>query len=160
VKVTVQQPSITTRSSRFDSSPDSIPLSTSATFLKTPTTNKLPFFSSSSKMTSSIASSAPEFSISGASSIDDAEESALYEQYLPLSHGRQSNPSPEMRKKIIEDWSQTQQRALPRSRSEANTIPIEQSQQQQQTATTTTSQIKPVKQIFFSFLYIYIYIYK
>jgi hypothetical protein len=154
VKVTVQQPSITTRSSRFDSSPDSSPLSTSATFLKTPTTNKLPFFSSSSK----IASSAPEFSISGASSIDDAEESALYEQYLPLSHGRQSNPSPEMRKKIIEDWSQTQQRALPRSRSEANTIPIEQSQQQQQTATTTTSQIKPVKQIFFSFLYIYIYI--
>ena len=117
-------------------------------------------------MTTSMASSAPEFSVSGTSSIDDAEELALYEQYLSISHARQSNPSPEIRKKLFDDRSQIQQRALPRSRSEVNTIPIEQLQQQQQkqqqqqqeqqqqssTTTTTTSQIKPVGK-FFLFLH-------
>jgi site-specific recombinase XerD len=110
-------------------------------------------------MTSSSASSAPEFSISGTSSIDDAEEIALYEQYLSISHARQSNPSPEMRKKMFDDLAQMQQRALPRSRSEVNTVPTEQSQQQQQQKQeqqqqqqTTTSQIKPVGK-FFSFLH-------
>jgi site-specific recombinase XerD len=110
-------------------------------------------------MTPSITSSAPEFSISGTSSIDDAEEIALYEQYLSISHPRQSNPSPEMRKKMFDDLAQMQQRALPRSRSEVNTVPTEQSQQQQQQKQeqqqqqqTTTSQIKPVGK-FFSFLH-------
>lgn len=98
-----------------------------------------------------MASSAPEFSISGASSIDDAEEIALYEQYLSISHARQSNPSPEMRKKQFEHWTQTQQRGLPRSRSEVQTSPMDPSQQEQQQQTTiitTTSQIKAVSKFF------------
>ena len=104
-------------------------------------------------MTTSIASSAPEFSISGTSSIDDSEELALYEQYLSISHGRQSNPSPEMRKKTFEDRNQLQQRALPRSKSEVHTAPTDQSSQQH----IATSQIKPVgkNRIFFSSFYIY-----
>ncbi len=154
VKVTVQQPSIT-RTSRFDSSPDAIPSSTStSTFLKTPTSNNVALFSSSSpssKMTTSIASSAPEFSISGTSSIDDSEELALYQQYLSISHGRQSNPSPEMRKKTFEDYTKMQPKVFPRSKSEVHTPPTEQSQQhyQQQQQQTTTSQIKPVSKFFF-----------
>ena len=106
-------------------------------------------------MTNSMASSAPEFSVSGTSSIDDAEELALYEQYLSISHARQSNPSPEMRKKTFDDLAQMQQRALPRSRSEVNTIPSEQlqQQQQQQSTTTTTSQIKPVGKFFLFLTY-------
>jgi hypothetical protein len=114
-------------------------------------------------MTNSLASSAPEFSVSGTSSIDDAEELALYEQYLSISHARQSNPSPEMRKKTFDDLAQKQQRALPRSRSEVNTIPLEQlqqqqqqqqqEQQQQQSTTTTTSQIKPVGKFFLFLTY-------
>jgi len=146
VKLTVQQPSITTRPSHFDSSPESMPSSSSSSlFLKTPTSNNLPIFSSSI-MTTSTASSAPEFSVSGTSSIDDSEESALYEQYLSISHGRQSNPSPEMRKKTFENWLDIQERTLPRSKSEVNTAPTEQSRQQQ----TVTSQIKPVSKFFFS----------
>ncbi|CAF2384351.1 unnamed protein product [Rotaria sp. Silwood2] len=145
VKVTVQQPSITTSSSsRIDSSAESI---LSSSFLKTPTSNIIPSFSSS-HMTTSTASSAPEFSISGASSIDDSEELALYEQYLSISYGRQSNPSPEIRKKTVDDVAKIQQRILPRSKSEVNTIPIEQSQSQQQhhhQQQITTSQIKPVR---------------
>lgn len=85
---------------------------------------------------------------------------ALYEQYLSISHARQSNPSPEMRKKIFEDWTQNQQRGLPRSRSEVHTSAIEssqseqqrqdsqeeehQQQRQQRQQTITTSQIKAV----------------
>jgi hypothetical protein len=144
-----------------------MPSSTSSAFLKTPISNNVPLFSSSSsKMTTSIASSAPEFSISGASSIDDSEELALYEQYLSISHARQSNPSPEMRKKIFEDWTEIQQKILPRSKSEVHTTPIEQYQQQHhhhqqqqqqhhhhhQQQTTTTSQIKPVSKFFFSYI--------
>ena len=131
VKVTVQQPSITARTSRFDSSPDPVSASTSSTLLKTPTTSNIAL-STTPKVTTSMASSAPEFSISGASSIDDSEEIALYEQYLSISHARQSNPSPEMRKKMFEDWTQTQQRGLPRSRSEVHTSAIESSQSEQQ----------------------------
>ena len=146
VKVTVQQPSITNRSSsRFDSATDPVP-SSSSSFLKTPKSNNLPLYSSS-LMSTSIASSAPEFSISGASSIDESEELALYEHYLSISHARQSNPSPEMRKKTFDDWDKMQQRPLPRSRSEANTAPIEYSQQQQQQQT-ATSQIKTVSKFF------------
>jgi hypothetical protein len=145
VKLTVQQPSITTRPSHFDSSPESIPSSSSSSlFLKTPTSNNLPIFSPSI-MTTSTASSAPEFSVSGTSSIDDSEESALYEQYLAISHGRQSNPSPEMRKKTFENWLDIQERTIPRSKSEVNTAPTEQSRQQQ----TVTSQIKSVSKSFF-----------
>jgi hypothetical protein len=148
VKVTVQQPSITSRPSRFDSSPESVP-SSSSSFLKTPTSNNLPLFVPSI-MTTSTASSAPEFSVSGTSSMDDSEELALYEQYLSISHGRQSNPSPEMRKKFFDDWTKTQPRVLPRSKSEVNTGPIEQLQkhQQQQQTTTTTSKIKTVSKFF------------
>ena len=112
--------------------------------------------SSASKMTTSMASSAPEFSISGASSIDDAEEIALYEQYLSISHARQSNPSPEMRKKQFDDWTQMQSRGLPRSRSEVHTCPIESSQEdrqhhglhEEQQTTTLTSQIRAVSKFF------------
>ena len=143
VKVTVQQPSITNRSTRIDSLFESIP---SSAFLKTPTSYTVPMFSSS-LMTTSIASSAPEFSISGTSSLDDSEEAALYEQYLSISHGRQSNPSPEMRKKTFEDFAQMQQRTMPRSRSEVSPSPIEQFQQQQEI---TTSHIKIVSKFFFS----------
>jgi hypothetical protein len=144
VKLTVQQPSIATRPSHFDSSPESIPLSSSSSlFLKTPTSTNLPIYSPSI-MTTSTASSAPEFSVSGTSSIDDSEESALYEQYLAISHGRQSNPSPEMRKKTFDNWLDIQERTLPRSKSEINTAPTEQSRQQQ----TATSQIKPVSKFF------------
>ncbi|CAF1000337.1 unnamed protein product [Adineta steineri] len=125
VKVTVQQPSITSRPSRFDSSPDNIK-TPSSSHLKTPTSNALPI------MTTSTTSSAPEFSLSGASSIDDSDDLALYDQYLLSSHGRQSNPSPELRKKTFDDWIKFEQRYLPRSKSEINTGPTEQSQQQQQ----------------------------
>ena len=128
LKVTVEQPSTTSRPSRFDSMIDSIP---SSVLLKTPAFTNLPI-SSSSLMTSSAASSAPEFSISGTSSLDDSEEFALYEQYLSISHGRQSNPSPEIRKKIFEPNAQIQHRPLPRSKSEAHNPSSEPQQQQQQ----------------------------
>ncbi|CAF1268902.1 unnamed protein product, partial [Adineta ricciae] len=151
VKVTVQQASITKHSSQFDSSPESVPSSTSSlSLLKTPLLTTLPMFSSSSIMTTSTASSAPEFSISGTSSIDDSEELALYEQYLTLSHVRQSNPSPEMRKKTFENWLDVQQRALPRSKSEVTTTPTEQasssssSSSHQLQTTAATSQIRPI----------------
>jgi hypothetical protein len=121
VKVTVQQPSITNRSSRFDSSSEN--LSSSLLHLKTPTSNTLPI------MTTSTTSSAPEFSLSGPSSIEDSDELASYDQYLS-SHGRQSNPSPELRKKTLDDWTKLEQRSLPRSKSEINTLPTIQSQQQ------------------------------
>jgi hypothetical protein len=127
VKVTVQQPSITARSSRFDSSPENISPSSSS-HLKTPATNI---------MTSSTTSSAPEFSFSGASSVEDSDD-LLYENYSK-SQSRQSNPSPELSKNTLEDWAKTEQRYLPRSKSEIHTGPIEQSQQQ-----TTHSQIKTV----------------
>lgn len=145
VKVTVQQPSITSPPACMNSSSESIPSSSSSFLLKTPTSNMLPFFSPSI-MTMSTASSAPEFSISGASSIDDSEELALYEQYLSISYGRQSNPSPEMRKKSVEDSLKLQQRLLPRSKSETNNSPAEQSSQHhhQQQNTLKTSQIKTV----------------
>ncbi|CAF1658801.1 unnamed protein product, partial [Adineta ricciae] len=130
VKVTVQQPSITSRPSRFDSSPENI--TPSSSHLKTPTSNTIPI------MSTSTTSSAPEFSLSGASSVDDSDDLALYDQYLS-SHGRQSNPSPELRKKNFDDWIKLEQRYLPRSKSEINTGPTEQSPQQN-----TTSQIKPV----------------
>jgi hypothetical protein len=120
VKVTVQQPSITNRSSRFDSSSENL----SSSHLKTPTPNILPI------MTTSTTSSAPEFSLSGASSVEDSDESALYDQYL-LSHCRQSNPSPEIRKKTFDDWINLEQRYLPRSKSEINTLPIDHQSQQQ-----------------------------
>ena len=116
VKVTVQQPSITTRSSRFDSSSENL----SSTHLKTPISNALPI------MTTSTTSSAPEFSISGASSVEDSDELALYDQYIS-SHGRQSNPSPELRKNSLDDWLKIEQRHLPRSKSEISTLPNEQS---------------------------------
>jgi hypothetical protein len=136
VKVTVQQPSITTRSSRFDSSSESVSPSSSS-YLKTPTSNTLPI------MMTSTTSSAPEFSLSGASSVEDSDELSSYEQYLLSAHGRQSNPSPELRKKSFEDWTKLEQRYLPRSKSEINTAPTEQSQHQ-----ITTSQIKGVSEIF------------
>jgi hypothetical protein len=91
VKVTVQQPSITNRSSRFDSSSENNSPSSSS-LLQTPIPKTLPI------MTTSTTSSAPEFSVSGTSSVEDSDELASYDQYLP-SHGRQSNPSPELRKK-------------------------------------------------------------
>ncbi|CAF1269815.1 unnamed protein product, partial [Adineta ricciae] len=157
VKVTVQQASITKHSSQFDSSLESVPSSTSSlSFLKTPLLTTLPMFSSSSIMTTSTASSAPEFSISGTSSIDDSEELALYEQYLTLSHVRQSNPSPEMRKKTFENWLDVQQRALPRSKSEVTTTPTEQasssssSSSHQLQTTAATSQIRPELAIYVS----------
>jgi hypothetical protein len=124
VKVTVQQPSI--RSSRFDSSSEN--LSSTAVHLKTPT----------SIMTTSTASSAPEFSLSGPSSVDDSDELALYDQCVS-SRGRQSNPSPELRKKTFDDWIKIEQRSLPRSKSEINTLPSNQSQSQ-----ITSSQLKKV----------------
>ncbi|CAF1285974.1 unnamed protein product [Rotaria sordida] len=129
VKVTVQQPSITTMPSRLDSSYDNVVSSLS--HLKTPTSKALPI------MTTSTASSAPEFSISGASSVEDSDELLSYDQYLS-PHGRQSNPSPELRKKTFDDWTKIEQRYLPRSKSEINTLPTEQTQQQ-----LITSQIKP-----------------
>jgi hypothetical protein len=119
VKVTVQQPSITKRPSRFDSSIENL----SSSHLKTPSPNTLPI------MTTSTTSSAPEFSLSGASSIEDSDELALYDQHL-TSYGRQSNPSPELRKKNLDDWINLEQRYLPRSKSEINTLPNDQSQQQ------------------------------
>jgi hypothetical protein len=127
VKVTVQQPSITARSSRFDSSPENN--SPSSLHLKTPATNV---------MTTSTTSSAPEFSFSGASSVEDSDEVAPYDQYLP-AHGRQSNPSPELCKNSFDDWTKTEQRYLPRSKSEIHTAPIEQTQRK-----ITPSQIKTV----------------
>jgi len=129
VKVTVQQPSLTSRPSRFDSSPEN--LTPSPSHLKTPTSNNIPIMSTSST------SSAPEFSLSGASSIDDCDDLALYDQYLS-SHCRQSNPSPELRKKTFDDWIKLEQRYLPRSKSEINTGPTEHSQQQILTIQTKT----------------------
>ncbi|CAM4778466.1 unnamed protein product [Rotaria magnacalcarata] len=126
VKVTVQQPSITALQPRYDSSSDNV--SSSLVHLKTPKSNKLPI----------MTTSAPEFSLSGTSTVDDSDEVASYNQYLS-PHGRQSNPSPELRKKTFNDWAKSKQRSLTRSKSEINTIPTEQSQQQ-----LTTSQIKPV----------------
>jgi hypothetical protein len=120
VKVTVQQPSITTRPSRFDSSSENL----SSSHLKTPASNILPI------MTTSTTSSAPEFSLSGASSVEDSDELALYDQHL-LSYGRQSNPSPELRKNTFDDWIKLEQRYLPRSKSEINTLPIDHQSQQQ-----------------------------
>lgn len=118
VKVTVQQPSVTTRTSRFDTPVEN---SSSKGHLKTPATSSaLPI------MTTSTASSAPEFSLSGPSSVDDSDELALYDQYLS-AYGRQSNPSPELRKKTFDDWTGLEQRSLPRSKSEINTLPIDQS---------------------------------
>lgn len=118
VKVTVQQPSVTTRTSRFDAPTES---RTSAGHLKTPTTGNAPL------MPASTASSAPEFSLSGPSSVDDSDELALYDQYLS-AYGRQSNPSPELRKKTFDDWTSLEQRSLPRSKSEINTLPSDQSE--------------------------------
>jgi hypothetical protein len=104
----------------------------------------------------STASSAPEFSLSATSSLDDSEELALYEQYLSISHGRQSNPSPEIRKNLFDDRSTLQIRVLPRSKSEVHTGPTEQipaspsqssqhrQQQQLTVAATLTSAIAPV----------------
>ncbi|CAF1373851.1 unnamed protein product [Rotaria sp. Silwood1] len=129
VKVTVQQPSITTVPSRSDTSFDNV--LSSLSHLKTPTSNVLPI------MTTSTASSAPEFSLSNASSVEDSDELISYDQYLS-PHGRQSNPSPELRKKTFDDWTKLEQRYLPRSKSEINTLPTEQAHQQ-----ITTSQIKP-----------------
>lgn len=130
VKVTVQQPSVTTRTSRFDKPVENSP---STGHLKTPATSSaLPI------MTTSTASSAPEFSLSGPSSVDDSDELALYDQYLS-AHGRQSNPSPELRKKTFDDWTSLEQRSLPRSKSEINTVPIDQSDIQ-----ITASQLKKV----------------
>ena len=130
VKVTVQQPSVTTRTSRFDTP---IEKSSLTGHLKTPVTSSvLPI------MTTSTASSAPEFSLSGPSSVDDSDELALYDQYLS-AHGRQSNPSPELRKKTFDDWTSLEQRPLPRSKSEINTLPIDQSDLQ-----ITASQLKKV----------------
>ena len=103
VKVTVQQPSIRTRSSRFDAPADS-------SLLQTPASNTLSLMSTSTSTTSS----APECSISGASSADEL-----------ASYGRQSNPSPELRKNSFDDWIKLEQRYLPRSKSELNTMPTE-----------------------------------
>ncbi|CAF3433760.1 unnamed protein product [Rotaria socialis] len=125
VKVTVQQPSITAAQPRYDSSSDNV--SSPLVYLKTPKSNMLPI----------MTTSAPEFSLSGASSVDDSDEPASYNQYLS-PYGRQSNPSPELRKKTFNDWAKSKQRSLTRSKSEINTIQTEQSQQQ-----ITTSQIKP-----------------
>jgi hypothetical protein len=130
VKVTVQQPSITTRSSRFDSSSEN--LSSTVVHLKTPISTISPI------MTTSTASSAPEFSLSGPSSVEDSDEIALYDQCLS-PHARQSNPSPEIRKKTFDDWIKLEQRGLPRSKSEINTLPTDQSQLQ-----VTASQLKKV----------------
>ena len=140
VKVTVEPSAISTRPSRFDGMPGTSALPSSA-LLKTPTASNLPI-GTSSAMTMSVASSAPEFSISGASSIDDSEELALYEQYLSISHGRKSNPSPEIRKKLFDDWSQAQSRPMPRSKSEVHNAPTEQIQQQ---SGATASEMKTVK---------------
>lgn len=131
VKVTVQQPSITARSSRFDSSTDSISpfASSSALHLRTPVPT----------MGTSTTSSAPEYSHSGASSVDDSDEVAPYEQYKTSAHSRQSNPSPELRKNSFDDWIKLEQRYLPRSKSEINTLPTEESRSQH-----ASSQIKPV----------------
>ena len=116
--------------------------------LKTPSSPNLPIQTPQFIMTNtSMASSAPEFSLSGTSSLDDSDELALYEQYLSISHGRQSNPSPEIRKKLFDDQSALQIKVLPRSKSEVHTIPIEQIQQQQASSTSKTLDIKPVMNI-------------
>jgi len=109
VKVTIQQPSIT-----ICSSSENLP----SEHLKTPTSNTIPI------MSTSTTSSAPEFSLSGASSIDDSDEATLYDRYLS-SCARQSNPSPELRKKTFDDWLKLEQRYLPRSKSDLNTLPSE-----------------------------------
>ena len=140
VKVTVQQPSITTSLPRFDSLYESVSSSKSSiapspppsSYLKTPSSNILP------GMTTSTTSSTAEFSISGGSSVEDSDELISYDQYLS-PHGRQSNPSPELRKKTFDDWTKSEQRSLLRSKSEINTIPITDTQQQ-----TIGSQIKAV----------------
>jgi hypothetical protein len=134
VRVTVEQSTINTCSSRADDTSEPI---TSSSLLKTP---NLPIHCASSIHTAAVASSAPEFSISGTSSIDDSDELAMYERYLSISHGRQSNPSPEIRKKLSDDYYQMQQRSIPRSKSEVHTIPIEQIQLQ----IAKLNEIKPV----------------
>lgn len=112
VKVTVQQPSITARSSRFD-----MPTTISGSHLKTPVQS----------MSTSTTSSAPEFSLSGASSVDDSDDLTSFDQYKSSAHSRQSNPSPELRKNSFDDWIKLEQRYLPRSKSEINTLPSEES---------------------------------
>ena len=112
VKVTVQQPSITARSSRFD-----MPTTISGSHLKTPVQS----------MSASTTSSAPEFSLSGASSVDDSDDLTSFDQYKSSAHSRQSNPSPELRKNSFDDWIKLEQRYLPRSKSEINTLPSEES---------------------------------
>ena len=131
VKVTVQQPSISTRSSRFDSSTDSISpfSSSSALHLRTPVPT----------LGTSTTSSAPEYSHSGASSVDDSDDVAPYGQYKTSAHSRQSNPSPELRKNSFDDWIKLEQRYLPRSKSEINTLPTDESHSPH-----ASSQIKPV----------------
>ena len=133
VKVTVQQSSLTTPPLCTDSS----------SFLKTPSFNSLPI-SSGSNLTTKTALSAPEFSVSSGSNSDHPRELASYEQYLSISFGKQSNPSSKVRKKAFEETTKAQQITLPRSRSEINTLPIDQSQQQQ----TTTSRIRTVSKFF------------
>lgn len=113
VKVTVQQASITSRPSRFDS-----PSNISGAHLKTPV---------QSLSTASTTSSAPEFSLSGASSVEDSDELTSFDQYQTSTHSRQSNPSPELRKNSFDDWIKLEQRYLPRSKSEINTLPTEES---------------------------------
>ena len=112
VKVTVQQASITGRSSRFDT-----PTPISGSHLKTPVQS----------MSTSTTSSAPEFSLSGASSVEDSDDLASFDQYQSSTHSRQSNPSPELRKSSFDDWIKLEQRYLPRSKSEINTLPTEDS---------------------------------
>ena len=144
VKVTVQQPSITMRSSNLDSSTDSLsPAASSNLFLKTPSTRL-------------VTTSAPEFSVSGASSVEDSDDLTSFEQYQTSAHSPHSNPSPELRKNSFDDWVKLEQRYLPRSKSEINTLPTDES-----TTTSATSQIKPVNSIvdlfavshFFFFVY-------
>lgn len=132
--------------------------SSTESLLKTPQSPNLPIQKPNFIMANtSTASSAPEFSLSATSSLDDSDEIALYEQYLSISHGRQSNPSPEIRKKLFDDRSTLQIRVLPRSKSEVHTGPIEQipaspsqssqyphQQQQLTVAATLTSAIAPV----------------
>lgn len=129
VKVTVQQPSTTSLPLRSDSSLENV--SSALAYLKTPSSSIV------TAMTASTTSSAPEFSLSGTSSIEDSDELASYEQYLS-PHGRQSNPSPELRKKTLDDWTKVEQRYLPRSKSELNALPADEIQQQ------SPSQIKLV----------------
>jgi hypothetical protein len=129
VKVTVQQPSITGRTSRFDSITTCQKNTLLPLYLKAP----------QPVMITSTASSAPEFSLSGASSVDDSDELTSYEQYKSSTNTRESNPSSERRKNSFDDWTRLEQCHLPRSKSEINTLPIDPLQ-----SSLSTSQIKPV----------------